>query len=64
MEIKSHVFLLQRFYLFFKVFKKKEFRDERRDSFLRKAFGTGSFDISVRYFGHGRLSKCRLHLPD
>jgi hypothetical protein len=44
---------------YFSRFSKKEFRDERRNSILRKAFGTGSLDISVGCFGHRRLSKCR-----
>jgi hypothetical protein len=47
----------------FSRFSKKEFRDEKRNSILRKAFGTGSLDISARYFDHCRLSKCRLYLP-
>jgi len=35
-------------FIYFSRFSKKEFRDERKNSFLRKAFGTGSFDISAR----------------
>jgi hypothetical protein len=45
---------------YFSRFSKKEFRDERRNSILRKAFGTGSLDISARCFGDRRSSKCLL----
>jgi hypothetical protein len=58
------MFFLYKGFVYFSRYSKKEFRDERRNSFLRKAFGTRSFDISARYFGHCRLSECRLHLPD
>jgi hypothetical protein len=58
------MFFFYKVFSHFSRFSKKEFRDERKGSILRKVFGTRSLDISARYFGQGRLSKCRLHFPD
>jgi hypothetical protein len=39
------MFSFYRVFIYFSRFQKKEFRDERKDSFLRKAVGTESFGI-------------------